>query len=198
MNPIKAEENTTGSTKKPGIVKLWAISGDVRVNPENGKVYEEQIKGAIEPGYRTKNWIWDGKTARLDAGRNEAVEFQLVIEGTGVTNVKVTVSELKGPGGAVITTSDIDLFREWYVWLPKSGVINPSIRTNTVNKIVRLSFGDGWMPDALIPLDSPKFGNGFSIPSTDFKTPAGAHPKQVNQAVWVDVICTYGCQARSL
>jgi len=167
-------------------LKLWAIGEGVHVDPESGRVFEEDIPGAMAKDYRKENWAWDGRAVRLDSARNEVVSFQLVIEGTGLREVRVELAGLEGPGGK-IGGGNIDLFRQWYVWLKQSGVVKPAIKTNTSVNLQRISTRDGWYPDALIPLRAPEFGNGFAIPSADFSDP-DKHPfQQRNQAIWVDV-----------
>lgn len=174
-------------------VRLWAVGEGVHVDPESGRVFEEDIPGAVAKGYRRRNWIWDGRRARLDSAGNEVVAFQIVIEGAGLRDVRVELAGLKGPAGR-IARSNIDLFRQWYVWLKKSGVTTPTIKTNMSVALQRISTRDGWYPDALIPLGAAKFGNGFAIPSTDFSHP-DKHPfRQRNQAVWVDVFVPPGAK----
>jgi len=165
-----------------GQVRLWAIDDMVRINPETSKAFEEnpkQLPGCISGDYRSENWIWSAKdqTVQLWAGRNEVVAFQLVIEGKA-DRVTVEASDLAGAGGAVIGRKQIQLFREWYIW----------VDSERASKACMAPLGKGWYPDVAIPLSEPKYGNGFSIPSKDFHDPAGRRfPKQKNQAVWVDL-----------
>lgn len=181
-----ADDAVAGSGTSGQKVRLWAVGEGVHVDPESGRVFEEEIFGAIAKGYRRKNWIWDGQTARLDSARNEVVAFQLVVEGAGLEDVRVDLAGLRGPGGR-IARSNIDLYRQWYVWLKQAGVAAPKVEMNTSMDLQRISTRDGWYPDALIPLGSREFGNGFSVPSADFTHP-DKHPfRQRNQAVWVDV-----------
>ncbi|HVV45445.1 MAG TPA: hypothetical protein VHC72_09570, partial [Bryobacteraceae bacterium] len=50
----------------------------------------------------------------LYAGRNESESFQIIVNAPigGLGNVNVTVSNLTGPGGAVIPSTAFSLFRE--------------------------------------------------------------------------------------
>ena len=63
-----------------------------------------------------------GGSVQLFSGRNESESFQIVVRGPvgGLGNVNLTVSNLTGPGGAVIPSSAFRLFREQYVYLKKS------------------------------------------------------------------------------
>jgi len=167
-------------------IRLWAIGDCVKVDPENATVFEAEIPGAMKQDYRRKNSVWTGRTVRLDSARNEAVAFQVVIEGQQLKNVRVELQDLAGADGATIGKRNIKLFRQWYVWQKKAGVTQPTIRTNMSVTLQRISTRDGWYPDALIPMGG-KLGAGFSIPSADFSHPAGHAFKQTNQAVWVDV-----------
>ena len=87
--------------------------------------------------------VWDGTARRitLKAARNETVAFQIVIDRTGETlsNVMVAPAELAGPNGAKISLENIDLFREWYVY-----VKNPTKESYTL--------GPGWYADGFAPL----------------------------------------------
>src|SRR5215469_14071975 len=54
--------------------------------------------------------------ARLAAARGEIQSFQIVTSGasSGLSNVNVTVSDLRGPNGQVIPKNDFTLYREKY------------------------------------------------------------------------------------
>jgi len=165
-----------------GQINLWAIDDMVRIDPETGRAFEDdpaRLPGCMTGDYRTENWIWSAKdrTVRLCGAKNEVIAFQVIIEGQA-KYVTVEASPLRGPSGAVIPEKNIKLFREWYIWVdyqkPTRACIEP--------------LRPGWYPDVAIPLTEPRYGNGFSIPSTDFHDPAGSRfPKQKNQAIWVDI-----------
>ncbi len=166
-------------------LSVWAVDDMVRINPETGRAFEDnpkQLPGGIRGDYRVKNAIWTAadRTVRLAAARNEVVAFQVVVEGKA-RRVTVAASPLRGPGGAAIDERHFQLFREWYVWIDGK-------RGNEPVKACMAPLGEGWYPDAAIPLAEPKYGDGFSIPSRDFHTPDSKRfPEQKNQAIWVDL-----------
>ena len=165
-------------------VKVWAVGDTVRIDPESGKAFEEDEKvlpGGLKAGYRDKNWVWDGRSVRLKAARNEVVAFQVIIEAPqGASNVELRASDLIGRD-SVIERRYVKFFREWYFKLER-------LKS-------KYALRDGWYPDALIPLESPKHGAPFDIPSEDFYYDYEVEkqtPRQINQAVWVDVYVPEG------
>ena len=168
-----------------GPVVLWAIGDAVRIDPLTSRAFEDnakQLPGGLSGDYRKANAVWSAqeRAVSLVAARNEVVACQLVIEGQA-DRVAVRASALRGPGGAMIPASGVTLYREWYVWIDEK-------KGNATGKACMAPLGAGWYPDALIPLTEARVGNGFAIPSRDFHTPDGKQfPKQVNQAIWVDV-----------
>lgn len=165
-------------------VEVWAIDDTVRINPETGKAFEdnpEQLPGGLSGGYPQDNAVWSAKerTVRLRAARNEVVAFQIIIAGEA-RRVTVKASGLKSPSGA-IPDRRWKLFREWYVY------IGPERGGERV-KACMAPLGGGWYPDVAIPLCEARYGDGFSIPSRDFRTPASDRfPDQKNQAIWADL-----------
>lgn len=161
-------------------IRIWAIGDGVRVNPETGKLFEDNpsaLPKCISGDYKNKNWVWDSadKIIKLHSAKNEVVAFQLIIEvgNKKLKDVSIKISDLIGKKD-VILNSNIELFREWYVHIIQPG-----------NFIGRLS--PGWYPDPLIPFDAPGYGAPFNIPSTHFIDTNKKRPRQKNQAVWVDV-----------
>jgi len=164
-----------------GGVSVWAIGDGVRIDPESGKAFEDDPKvlpDGLKAGYRQRNWIWNGRTVQLHAARNEVVAFQIIIDAPkGASQVRLAASPLRSANGAVIDKGNVQMFREWYLHLASPKPVKGSL----------FPLRGGWYPDALIPLEASKHGAPFDIPSADFRDPAGAKPKQVNQAVWVDL-----------
>lgn len=77
---------------------------------------------------------------KMTAARNEFEAVQCVVQPlVGVKNLRATVTDLKGPDGAVIPADQIDILRVYYHW-----VENPTDKMGCV----------GWWPDALPPLDA--------------------------------------------
>src|SRR5438874_2302295 len=89
-----------------------------------------------------------GTQATLSAAGGEYESFQIAIQAPpgGLTNVNVSVSNLTGPGGAIIASSNFSLFREHYVYVSQS---SPNWGGSNQPQ------GAGWYPDALIPFTDP-------------------------------------------
>ena len=160
---------------------VWAIGEGVRINPLNGKAYEEnakQLPGGLSGDYRSKNWIWDGaaKTVTLKGAANEVVSFQLIIEGSGEKGINVTAADLAGTGGA-IPAKQISFFRAFYV----------KVKQEVDGKRAPYPLAEGWYPDPLVPFATPKLGAPFAMDGSNFggEKPAAASIK--NQTVWVDL-----------
>lgn len=124
-----------------------------------------------------------GTQAKVYAGRGEYESFQIVVHApsSGLSNVNVSVSDLTGPGGAVIPKTNISLFREYYVTVtassPNWGGSNQPL-------------GAGVYPDGLVPFIDPATGQppvGATITATPFNVSANQ-----NQPIWVDVLVPHG------
>ncbi len=118
--------------------------------------------------------------AQLSAARGEYESFQIVVRAPGsaaLSNVNVSVSDLTGPGGAVIPRRNLSLFREQYVYVGTSSP-NWSGSNRPLPK--------GWYPDGLIPFTDPQTGNplsGAQLKAVPFSLNASK-----NQPIWVDVL----------
>jgi Domain of unknown function (DUF4091) len=119
-----------------------------------------------------------GAQVSVAAARNGYASFQIVVNGaSGLSNVNVSVSDLKGPGGAVIPHSSFALYREKYV-----NVTASSPNWGGSNK----PHGPGWYADGLIPFTDPETGkplSGAQIQAVPFDVKSGA-----NQPIWVDLL----------
>lgn len=127
--------------------------------------------------------------AQLEAARGEYESFQVVVKASssGLTNANVTVSDLSGPGGAVIPKSSFSLFREYYV--------NVTVNSPAWSGSANMPGPTGWYPDGLIPFIDPATGlppSGGSIPSAPFAVNGGQ-----NQPVWVDLLVPRNAAAGS-
>ena len=115
----------------------------------------------------------------LYSAKNEYESFQIVVKapaGNGLANVNVTVSNLIGPNGTVISMDNLFLYREHYLNVTQgsrhhTGKTNPPL-------------GPGWYPDALIPFKNPTTGNDLTgrLDAVPFSLTAGQ-----NQPVWIDI-----------
>ena len=122
-----------------------------------------------------------GTQAQLAAGRGEYESFQIVVRGpsAGLTNVNVTVSDLTGPGGAIIPKTSFTLFREHYVYVSQS-----SPNWGGSNQ----PLGAGWYPDGLIPFADPSTGADLSGSSAALKAVPFGLSANTNQPIWVDLL----------
>ena len=93
--------------------------------------------------------------AALWAARGEYESFQIVANGgsKGLSDVNVTVSDLRGPEGEVIPRTNFTLYREKYVYVKSS---SPNW------KGPNQPMAPGWYPDALIPFTDPESGKPLS------------------------------------
>jgi len=120
-----------------------------------------------------------GSSVTLYAGRNESESFQIVVNAPigGLGNVNVTMSDLSGPGGAVIPRTAYSLYREKYMYVNQG-----SVNWNGSNQ----PLGAGWYPDALIPFTDPNTGQpiyGAQIEAVPFSV-----TQYQNQPIWVDLL----------
>jgi hypothetical protein len=122
-----------------------------------------------------------GTQAQISGGKGEYESFQIVVRGpaSGLSNVNVTVSDLTGPGNAVIPSSSFSLFREHYVYVnlssPNWGGSNQPL-------------GAGWYADGLIPFNDPSTGASLANSSAALKAVPFNLNANTNQPIWVDVL----------
>lgn len=133
--------------------------------------------------------IWQdspaGGSSQIDiySAKNQTYSLQIGIQAPagGLTNVKVTSSDLVGGGSAIIPSSYLSLFREHYVYVPKA----PPYYWAGSHDGTNSPGGPGWYPDGLIPFDDPETGQPVAagtLRAQPFDVPATR-----NQVVWVDV-----------
>ncbi len=175
-------------TKKT--LKVWAIGDGIRVDPVSGELIENMQThfGPVVNGVPKKqNWVWDAdrSTILLKAASNEVVACQVIVEvDQPIKGINIQSTDLTGPGGHKILSSNVALFRQWYHYVPIS--VAP-------RQGVRYPLKAGWYPDALIPFSATKHGAPFNIPGEDFYSidkegePEIRLVEQTNQAVWMDV-----------
>ena len=115
----------------------------------------------------------------LSAARDEYQSFQIVVNGasSGLRKVDVNISDLRAPGGQVISRTSFTLYREKYVHVSSS-----SPNWGGSNK----PLGPGWYADALIPFTDPETGkplSGAALTAVPFDVEPGN-----NQPIWVDLL----------
>jgi hypothetical protein len=114
----------------------------------------------------------------LYAARGEWEPFQVIVRGPsgGLSNVNVTVSDLRSSSGRVIPESALTLYREHYVYTEGG----PSW-LGTTNK----GEGAGWYPEPLIPFVHPETGAPLSgaLDAVPASVSAGK-----NQPFWIDIL----------
>src|ERR1039457_3768731 len=62
---------------------------------------EKVEKDDLQNPCKTRNSVWDGRTIKLFAARNEVVAFQVIVEAdaAGIRNLRAALPELKQRGG---------------------------------------------------------------------------------------------------
>src|SRR5262249_20269583 len=118
---------------------------------------------------------------KISAARGENESFQIVANGagSGLTNVNVTLSDLKGPDGQVIPSTAFTPYGEKYMYVDKS-----SPRRGGPND----PLPTGWYPDALIPFNDPNTGKPLSGKSAQLKAVPFDLKAGNNQPIWVDLL----------
>lgn len=149
-------------------IDVWVVPSLVRVGPTDapGSVSSIALAGA----------------------RGEYVDAQLIVTAssdTALTDVDVTVTDLIGPGGAVIARSNYSLYREHYVSFDSGSLDYGPFATNR-------PLPPGTYPDPLIPFNDPETGaplsgNGASLQAVPFNV-APEH----NQPIWIDLFVPRG------
>jgi hypothetical protein len=114
--------------------------------------------------------------ARIFAARGEAESFQIVLRGLQSVRISdIRLSNLTGPGGAVISRTNFTLYREHYV-LVDEGSRNPGGSNAPLRP--------GSYADALIPFTDPVSGAELNGPLD--AVPFALEPGR-NQPFWIDL-----------
>jgi hypothetical protein len=142
---------------------VWVVPSLVRVGPTDaaGNISSISLAGA----------------------RGEYVDTQIIVtapSSTTLTDVDVIVTDLIGPGGAVLAQSNYSLYREHYVSFDTGSLDFGPFATNR-------PLPPGTYPDPLIPFNDPETGlplsgNGASLQAVPFTVAAGH-----NQPIWIDL-----------
>lgn len=146
----------------PGILRYWACSELIKVNPVTGNRMEDGYSNSGDDHYKKSNTVWDAErnTVLLSASINEVVGWQLILErlGLALSNVRASVGTLVGPEKMEIAA-------------------DPNIETFLLHYVKN---NNRWHPDSAIPLQPP-FQDSFSIPNRNH------NPDGINQSIWFDL-----------
>jgi hypothetical protein len=118
------------------------------------------------------------------SGKNDVQSVQLGIhaaDGSKLSNVNVSVSDLTASNGAKIDAKNIELYREHYVNVTKSS--NNWQKANPANP----AGPTGWYADGLIPFIDPATGKPGSNPKPGLEGNHFSVSPGQNQPVWLDV-----------
>lgn len=165
-----------------GELFVSAIPSSVRLDPVTGKIIEDRpdlYKMESLGSLLESNWVYENDTVRLYAARGEYVSFQLVLGTAEKNTLKDLFVEMPAfsLSGNVLEVKP-ELFLEWSV----------EVKTRSFG-YTRSSYGPGWYPDALIPLeclaiDQSKPGRAdYPLTLPDFRNRLD---NQRYQIIWVD------------
>ena len=163
---------------EPALRAVWA-AGD------GEKVARDDLQNPA----KLSSAVWDGRTARLAAARNELVAFQIVVEAgsRGIRGLELALPELRRRGGAErilhappaddptrYAGRPIQIFSENYMNVARATQASWIYRQNTPSAPLQPT---GWKPVQLVPPNARAGRGGF---------PLEVAPNQ-NQAFWIDV-----------
>jgi hypothetical protein len=161
-----------------GVASVWAVS-------DGEKVERDDRAHPLKKG----NAVWDGKTIRLAAARNEIVAFQVIVEAdaAGIRTLRASLPALRRRGGTAVIAyappaldpslsagRPIQLFSVNYMnvtaeshadWAWKPG--SPAAPRDTT----------GWKPVQLVPENARRGRGGFPLPVAS----------GLGQALWMEV-----------
>src|SRR6266699_3595803 len=121
--------------------------------------------------------------AAIYAAKGEYESFQIIVRaGSPLTGVNVPVPDLVGPGGQIISKSNLTLFSEHYVYV--SQAISSA---EAVWHGANLRLGPGWYPDGLVPFNDPITGASLSNSGAQYVAVPFNLSANTNQGIWVDV-----------
>ena len=118
----------------------------------------------------------------LEAARNDWEAFQVVVraEGEALADVDMEMSDLDGPGGAVLEAGNALFYLEYYVDIEIPSPCDELFGLPECGGIPEYRRDPGAYPDALVPFYDP-YGEGDKPVAVPFAVPAGDL-----QTVWVD------------
>ncbi|MEA2063904.1 MAG: hypothetical protein U9P14_09425, partial [Gemmatimonadota bacterium] len=173
--------NNAGPVAFEDILELWACPDLCKVDPVTGNIMIDGENYEPAGDYKHLNQVWSGgkRTVYLEAARGEVAAFQLILArlgDTGLSDVKVSVSDLSGWPGVFRSKSNVLAYRLWYMDVkPRKEEL-----TGPWERIKDTGHRPAWHSAACLPLERP-FDTGFSLPSMD-----NLGQDQRCQAVWID------------
>ncbi len=116
----------------------------------------------------------------LPGARGETVDSQVIVQGPpgGLTSVNLSASALTGPNGATIPSSNITLYREYYISV--TGTASYGGGSNA-------PLSSGTYPEPLIPFNDPETGSPLCGSSAALKACNAAISAGQNQPYWIDI-----------
>jgi len=127
----------------------------------------------------------DSPQSTLYAGINDTQSLQIGIQAptTGLTNVRVEVSDLVGRNGEKIASNNIALYREHYVEVTKSSAASMGNDPHAQNQPGK----PGWYADGLIPFIDPDTGKPPVNPKPGMIANGFELAVGKNQPIWADL-----------
>lgn len=174
-NEVYVKLNLIGKTSIVASLASWLAYSGMAANGTNPVVWTASSLHRVGMSESPSG----GTQINLAAARNGYASFQVVVNGAseGLRNVNVSVSDLTGPGSAVIPQSSFSLYREKYVYVSSS---SPNWGGSNRPR------GPGWYADALIPFTDPSTGkrlSGAPLTAVPFDLKSG-----INQPIWIDLL----------
>lgn len=169
------------------IQKLWALDDGL-------KIRKTDVDHPFENDPNNK--VWANNQINIFGGKNEIVSFQLILQGDGslTTDVDVEMSALTNGTAAIGNISvdptsyvgrNIEIFLQHYYYIEgRSHYTNPGaggVGTNGAKPVPDEDW-QGWMPDALVPIEAPSGPKEHGQGGAPFTVDAN-----MNQGLWVDV-----------
>jgi len=180
--PGRKTGGNPGKVVFDNLLEIWACPDLCKVDPLTGSILLDAQNYQPAGDYRFENQVWSSatRTVSLEAARGEVVAFQLVlgrVNQSSLSGVKVTASDLSGPGGRIRARDNLSFFRVWYLdVVPRQEEL-----TGPWELIADKGHKPAWHGDACLPLEEP-FQSDFSLPTGD-----NMGGDQRWQSVWIDL-----------
>ncbi len=106
-------------------MRVWALPPLVKLSPLHPESLHPDMGWGVSS--REANAVWDGRQVLLFGIRGEYVDFQLCVESlqNKLQDIRISPDPLRGPHGAVVEPSEIELYKNWYA-KTKQGIWQPA------------------------------------------------------------------------